>query len=268
MRVASQQRLATAGTAAGHCPGIAAFELGNAGIAKGLVAEAGEGFKALPVLRRQRGPQRAFRLPVEVENLQVLRPELVADVGQGRLGAERGGKTVGQVAGNAQGIFSGERPGRYAYKVELHGFGVARLPVVDAIEVGLQGLPCGGLVVQALNHQRRLITDAQAAEQGIGGQQLVAQHLGQFTAGQAAHDFHLEQSVLGMHVAEGAVQVCFVLRLQVRHAAGVIAHTDRGLQAGYRYLAVTLRQFAVHVPVTGTGGHGHYHGQKGQAALH
>ncbi|MNN87571.1 hypothetical protein D3C81_2051430 [compost metagenome] len=54
----------------------------------------------------------------------------------------------------------------------------------------------------------------------------------------------------------------------MRHAAGVIAHTDRGLQAGYRYLAVPLRQFAVHVPVTGTGGHGHYHGQKGQAALH
>jgi hypothetical protein len=145
---------------------------------------------------------------------------------------------------------------------------VAGLPLVDAIEVGLQGFQAGTGGPGA-GHQRGLLADAQAAEQGVGGQQLVAQHLGQFATGQAAHDLHLEQAVLGMHVAQGAVQVLLVLRLQVRHAAGVVAHGDRRLQPGDGHLALALGLLALHVPVTGAGsGHGNHHGQQGQAALH
>ncbi len=122
--------------------------------------------------------------------------------------------------------------------------------------------------VLTLGHQRCLFANTQAAEHGVGGQQLVAQHLGQLTPCQAAQDLHLEQPVLGMHITEGAVQVLFALRLQVRHAAGVVAHADRRLQAGDGHLALALRQLALHIPVSGAGGHGNHHGQQGQAALH
>lgn len=87
-------------------------------------------------------------------------------------------------------------------------------------------------------HPGRLLANAQAAEQGIGGQQLFAEHLGQLATGQAAHDLHLEQPVLGVHIAQRAVQVRFVLRLQVWNATGVVASADRCLQTADGHFAV------------------------------
>ncbi|MNH46616.1 hypothetical protein D3C79_1094690 [compost metagenome] len=74
MRVAGQQRLAAAGTAAGHRPGVTAFELRDTGVAQCFMAEAGEGLQALPVGSGQWRAQCAFGLPAEVEDVQVFRP--------------------------------------------------------------------------------------------------------------------------------------------------------------------------------------------------
>ncbi|MCY1419254.1 hypothetical protein D9M71_348380 [compost metagenome] len=132
----------------------------------------------------------------------------------------------------------------------------------------MQGLPCRRLRILPLGHQRGLLAYAQAAEQGIGGQQLVAEHLSQFATGQAAQNLHLEQPVLGMHIAQRAIQVGLVAGLQVRYATGVITHADRCLQAGQGDFAFTLRQLALHIPVTAAGCRGNDHSEKGQAALH
>ena len=105
------------------------------------MAEPGEGLQALPIGSGQRCAEGAFGLPTEVEDVQVFRPQLVADVGQCGLGAKRGREAVGQVTGDAQSVFGGERTRRDAEQVELHGLGMAGLPAVDPVEVGLQGLP-------------------------------------------------------------------------------------------------------------------------------
>ncbi|MCY1419255.1 hypothetical protein D9M71_348390 [compost metagenome] len=54
VRVAGQQRPATAGVTTGHRPGVAALELRDAGIAQRLMAEAGKGLQAVPVGSGQR----------------------------------------------------------------------------------------------------------------------------------------------------------------------------------------------------------------------
>ena len=71
-----------------------------------------------------------------------------------------------------------------------------------------------------------------------------------------------------MHVAEGAVHIGLVLRLNVRHAALVVAHADRRLQVVEVDGAIALRLFAVEVPPgTGTDG-GNSDDQDFQAAFH
>ncbi|MNP05675.1 hypothetical protein D3C76_976300 [compost metagenome] len=143
VRIAGQQRFATAGAAAGQRPGVAAFVLWNASLAQGLLADQCQLLQAFPVgsCQRRTAVQRTFRVPVEVEDVQVFAAELVAHVGQCRFRAKGGGKAVGHVAGNAQGILGGERPWRDAQHIEFHGLGVAVLPGIDAIEVGLQREP-------------------------------------------------------------------------------------------------------------------------------
>ncbi|EJT84509.1 hypothetical protein PPS11_21589 [Pseudomonas putida S11] len=81
MRVAGQQRPAATSAAAGHGPGVAALELRDARIAQRVMAEAGEGLQALPVGSGQRCTQGALGLPGEIEDVQVLRAQLVADIG-------------------------------------------------------------------------------------------------------------------------------------------------------------------------------------------
>ncbi|MNE72736.1 hypothetical protein D3C80_1687030 [compost metagenome] len=66
------------GAAAGDRPGIAALELRQAVISQGLLAQAGEGVEVFPVGGSQRQAalatfgQYTLRLPVEVENVQVV----------------------------------------------------------------------------------------------------------------------------------------------------------------------------------------------------
>ena len=146
---------------------------------------------------------------------------------------------------------------------------MAVLPGVDPFEIGLQGAPGGGLLVLAGDHRLCLFSNAQAAEQGVGGDQLWPQYFGQLAPGQAPGDFHLEQPVLGMHVAQGAVQVTLVLRLDMRHSALVITHADRGLEPGQGNLAIALRLLALHIQITTSGRRdGDGNGEKGETAFH
>ncbi|MCY1453573.1 hypothetical protein D9M71_705780 [compost metagenome] len=72
-----------------------------------------------------------------------------------------------------------------------------------------------------------------------------------------------------MHVAQRAVQVGFVLRLDMRHTTGVIAHADRSLQRRQQHFAFPLGQFALHIPGASTDAHGDDgEGKQGQPALH
>ncbi|MCY1548701.1 hypothetical protein D9M68_848260 [compost metagenome] len=110
--------------------------------------------------------------------------------------------------------------------------------------------------------------DAQGAEQAVGVHQAGAEDLGQLATGQAAQHFHLEQTVLGMDEAQGAVHVGFVGCLDVWYAAFVVAHAHRGLEMGQGQLAVAQRILALAVP-GGTGGYrSDDDGDGSQGAIH
>ena len=270
MRVAGQQGLAAGGAAAGDDPGVAALELRQAGVLQGLLAETGEGAKVLPVAGAQcaGGRQHALRMPVEIEDAQVVAAQFVADVGQHRLGAEGGGEAVGHVAGDAQGVFGGEGTPGYAQQVEFERRRVVFLELVDPVQVGLQHLPGLRLLVLAGAVFGGVVADAQGAEQTVGIHQLGSEHFGQLAARQAPQHFHLEQAVLGVHVAEGAVEVGLVLRIQVRNPALVVAHVDRRLQVGQGERAVAERLLGMEVPGAAGSRGGDRHGDHGQGAFH
>ncbi|MOA20282.1 hypothetical protein D3C78_1407160 [compost metagenome] len=124
------------------------------------------------------------------------------------------------------------------------------LILVDPVQVGLQGLPRRGLLVERGHIAVGALTDAQAAKQLVGVEQLGTQYFGQFAPGQAAHGFHLEQSVLGLHIAEGAIQVEFAFGANVRHAALVVTDRHRPFQMLQLHQALTRRLLAVHVPAS------------------
>ncbi|MCY1396137.1 hypothetical protein D9M71_110980 [compost metagenome] len=269
VRIAGEQRAAAARAAAGHSPGIASFELRQAGLGQRLMAEAGYGVEVAPVAVDQRGtPKHAVGMPGQVEDIQVAAAQFVADVGEHRFGAEGGGEAVGHVAGDADAVRRSERAPGNAQQIELQWPRMAVLELVDAIQVGLQRFPGGRLVVLKGDVLVRPVTDAQGAEQAVGFHQRRAQHFGQFAAGQAAQHFHLEEPVLGMHVAQRAVQVGFALRADVRHAALVVADADRIVQALQAGLAVPLWLLAVQVPSAGGNARRDDYGQRCQAALH
>ncbi|MNT71674.1 hypothetical protein D3C72_2101850 [compost metagenome] len=117
--------------------------MGNAGLAQGLLTDPGQVLETFPVggSQRRAAVQCALGIPAEVKDVQVLGTELIAHVGHCRFGTKRCGEAVGHVAGDAQGVLRGEGPGRDAQHIEFHGFGVAVLPGIDAIEVGLQREP-------------------------------------------------------------------------------------------------------------------------------
>ena len=104
------------------------------------------------------------------------------------------------------------------------------LILVDAIQIGLHGDESGGLFVQVREVGFGALANAQAAHQLVSVEQFRPQHFGQLATGQATQDFHLEQPVLGMDVAEGAVQIGFIFGADVRDATFVVAHRDRTLQ--------------------------------------
>ena len=85
------------------------------------------------------------------------------------------------------------------------------------------------------------LPDAQGAEQPVGLDQLGAEHLGQFAARQTAQHLHLEEAVLGVHVAEGEVGVVLILRVDVGDAPLVAGDLRLGLERGVRERAIELR---------------------------
>ncbi|MNN44367.1 hypothetical protein D3C81_1586540 [compost metagenome] len=148
VRITRQQWLATLAAAAGDDPGVAAFELRQALVDQRLFAEAGEGVEVFPVAggedRRRFGVtvgQHTVGLPVEIEDLEVISAELIAHIGQQRLGAKRRRKAVGHIAGDADAVFCRERSFGDAQHVKLDRCGVGVLILVNAIQIGLQALP-------------------------------------------------------------------------------------------------------------------------------
>ena len=253
VRVSRQQRLAAVGTAAGDRPGVAAFELRQAVVGQGLFAQAGQGIEVFPVGGGQGQAvfatfgQHALGLPVEVEDVQVLGAQLIAHVGQQRFGAKGRGEAVGHVAGDAHGVFNSERALGNAQYIELQGPGVAVLVGVDPVQVGLHGHPGRGVWVLLGHVGRGALADAQAAHQLVGVQQLRPQHLSQLTPGEAPHELHLKQPILGMDITKGAVQVGFVFGADMRHTAFVVAHRHRALQPLQLHRALAGGLLAVEV---------------------
>ncbi|MNK97743.1 hypothetical protein D3C87_1180900 [compost metagenome] len=110
--------------------------------------------------------------------------------------------------------------------------------------------------------------NAQAAHQLVGVEQLRPEHFGQLATGEATQDFHLEQPVLGVDIAERAVQVGFVFGADVRDAALVVAHGDRALQVLQFHHALACRLLAVDVPAAGCGERDNQQTESGQASFH
>ena len=275
MRIAGQQRLAALAAAAGNHPGVTAFELRQAVVEQRLFAEAGEGGEVLPVAGGEGrcvagviGGQNAFGLPVQIEDIEVIGAELIAYVGQQRLGAKRGGKAVGHVTGDADAVFGSERPLGDAQHVELDRRGVAVLILVDAVQIGLQALPRRRLLVEAGDVTGRTLADAQAAKQFVGVEQFRPEHFGQLAPGEAAHGFHLEQTILRVDITEGAIEVGFVLGADMRHTALVVAHGHRALQIAQLDLALARRLLAVDIPAGGAEQDNDEQGNDDQRTLH
>jgi len=268
VRVTRQQRLAALRAFARHHPGVAAFKLRQACLAQGLIAQLRQRPQGFPVTGRQRRGQYTLGLPVEVKNLQVIAAQLVTHIGQQWLCAKGGGKTVGHVPGDADGVFGRKGPWLDAQQVELHGPGVVGLVLVDAVQVRLQGQECRRLRVQLSQVAGGPLTDPQAAKQLVGIDQLWPQHFGQLAPREAAHDFHLKQPVLRLDIAQGAVHVGLVACADMRHPTLVITHRHRPLQRRQRNLALTRGQLALHIPEPATREGGNDNGDNGQAAFH
>ncbi len=254
VRVTGEDRLVALRAAAGNHPGVAAFELRQASVFKRLVTQLRELIQALPVGVGQCRfrVEHAVRVPVQVEDFQVLRTQLITDVGQQWLGSERRGKAVSQIAGDADRVLWGEPPSGNAQRVELHRPCVGVLILVDAVDVGFQRFPGRGVLVLTCDIRIRVLTNAQAAKQLVGLEQIRPQYLCQLATCQATQHFHLEQSVLSMGIAQRTVKVGFVLGADVRHATLVVAQGDGGLKTAHGDLAITYRQFAIYVPARAT----------------
>ena len=67
----------------------------------------------------------------------------------------------------------------------------------------------------------------------------------QLTPRQASQHFHLEQTLLGMHVAKGTVRIRLITCGDMRHAAFIELHVDRCLQPGQVNHPLAARLFAI-----------------------
>ena len=103
--------------------------------------------------------------------------------------------------------------------------------------------------------------NAQRAKQPVYLHQLGSQNLGQLPLGQAAHHFHLKQSVLCVHIAQRPVQVDLVVCLDMGHATLVIAHANPVTQTRKGLRARALDLLGVEVPDRSRCGNSHQQGQ-------
>ena len=236
---------------------------------QGLLAELGKLVEFLPGLRVHRRCrarlQHPFGVPVEVKRFQIAGTEFVAHKGQGRFGPKRGGKAVGQIARHGNGVLCGEWSFGDAQQVKFHRGRVGVLVLVDAIQVGGQGLGGGALQVHLGGRGFGMGANDEGAKQPVNVGQFGPQHLGQFTLRQPAHHLHLKQTVLRMHVTQRTVHIDLVLGSDVRHPALVKTDADGRAEFCQRQCARALRLFGVEVP-GGSGARGHDEGdqQKGE----
>jgi hypothetical protein len=210
VRVARQQGFAAGGALARHGPGVAAFKGWRPGVVEHLPAGLCHAVQRLPVVGREcrhRAGRRGVHtlgVPFEIEHPHVGRTELVADGGHHRFGTQCRREAVGQVPRDGHHVLGREGASGDAEYIELDGWRVAGLELVDAIQVGLQCQVGGAAGVEGLHVRVGMGAQAQGAEQAVDIQQLGTQHLGQFAACQAARHLHLEQAVLGDYLGVGA----------------------------------------------------------------
>ena len=98
----------------------------------------------------------------------------------------------------------------------------------------MQCQPGSGLFVLLRDETCCAVANAQCAEQPVGFDQRLTQHFRQLPAREPAQHFHLEQAILRMYIAQRAVQVEFVLCIQMGYAALVIPYAHRRTQTGQR----------------------------------
>ena len=187
-------------------------------------------------------------MPIQVKNTQVIGTELVAHQRHYRFGLEGRCKAVSQVTGHRQRVLGSERTLGDSQNIKLHRRFVASLVLVDAVQIGHQRLVGRVGHVHALGYTRSMLADAERAKQAVGIKQFGTQNFCQFTLCQSAHHLHLEQPVLGVHVAQRPVHVGLVLRVDVGHAAFVVADAHLLLQATQIDGALAHHLFALQIP--------------------
>ncbi len=113
---------------------------------------------------------------------------------------------------------------------------------VDAVDVGLQQRPLGG--VEAADDVPGAGTETVAADIAVDVEQGGPQQGGQLAGRAAALQVHLEEAVLGVEVAQGAGQVGAAAGGDVGHAQGVAGDGDGRVEARQVGRAVKAGQAA------------------------
>ena len=129
----------------------------------------------------------------------------------------------------------------------------AHLAVGAALEVGVDAV---GVVLQIAlgvrgEHRQLLgrhLSPAQGANDLVGAQRVGvrADQLGEPPGGHVSPEVHLEELVLGLHVALAAKQVVRGVGVDLRHALVVAQHGHRAAQPGQLRRATDLRERAPH----------------------
>ena len=184
MRISRQQGLAAHGIASADGPGIATFKRCYACGLQGLFAGLGQLCEGRPVIGLQRHvTDYALWVPIHIKDLEVLRPQLVANKSHHRLGLKGCSKAVGQVPGHRNGVLGREVALGDAQQVKLQRGGMGRLELVDAIQVSQQSLVGWCAHVHFGGIALRKIAQPQRAKQPVGVNQLGSQNFCQLAIG-------------------------------------------------------------------------------------
>ena len=68
----------------------------------------------------------------------------------------------------------------------------------------------------------------------VGGKESGSEECGELAGRGAAQQIHLEEPILGVHIAERECEVASILRRDGGHAGGVAAHADLSMHAALR----------------------------------